>query len=65
MPLRELAQELYRLTRKAEELEKQLKALGFGPSPQRAQLEGELLQTRKDRDHLRAVLESKKEKPLI
>jgi len=65
MPIRYLAQELYRLTKKVEELERRLAALGPGPSPERGPLEIELLQTRKERDHVRDVLESKKEKPLV
>jgi hypothetical protein len=65
MPIRYLAEELYRLTKKVEELEKRLAALGHGPSPERGPLEIEILQTKKERDHVRAVLESKKEKPLV
>jgi len=63
--LRYLAQELYRLTKKVEELEKQLAALGEGPAPERGALEAELLKTRKERDRVRSVLEAKKEKPLV
>ena len=65
MPLRYLAQELYRLTRKVEELERQMTALGAGLAPARGHLEAELFQARKDRDHLREVLESKKDKPVV
>jgi hypothetical protein len=65
VPLRELAAELYRLTRKVEDLEKRLAALGSAPSPERTTLEAELFQAKKDRDHLRKVLEAKKEKPLV
>lgn len=65
MPIRYLAQELYRLTKKVEELEKRLAALGPAPSPERGPLEVELLKAKKERDHLREVLESKKEKPLV
>ena len=65
MPIRHLAQELYRLTKKVEELERRLAALGRGPNPERGSLEIELLQTKKERDHVRDVLESKKEKPLV
>jgi hypothetical protein len=65
VPIRYLAQELYRLTQKVEELERRLAALGTGPSPERGPLESELFQTKKDRDHLRDVLESKKERPVV
>jgi len=65
MPIRYLAEELYRLTKKVEELEKRLAALGSGPASERGPLEVEILQTKKERDHVRAVLESKKEKPLV
>ncbi len=65
MTIRYLAQELYRLTQKVEELERRLAALGAGPSPERGPLEIELFQTKKERDHLRHLLESKKNKPLV
>ncbi len=65
MPIRYLAQELYRLTQKVEELEQRLAALGTGPSSERGTLEAEIFQVKKDRDHLRDVLESKKEKPMV
>ena len=65
MPIRYLAQELYRLTKKVEELERRLAALGSSPSPERGSLETELFQAKKERDHLRDVLESKKEKPVV
>ena len=65
MPLRYLAQELYRLTQKVEELERRLATMGTGSSPERGPLEIELFQAKKERDHLRDVLESKKEKPLV
>jgi hypothetical protein len=65
VPIRYLALEIYRLTQKVEELERRLAALGSGPAPERGPLEAELFQIKKDRDHLRDVLESKKEKPLV
>ncbi len=65
MTIRFLAQELYRLTRKVEELEAALAALGDGPAPERSHLEVELLKTRKELEHARALLESKKEKTLV
>jgi len=59
--IRFLAQELYRLTQKVEELEAALKALGDeAPLTERARLETELMQARKEQEHLRAVLEAKK-----
>jgi hypothetical protein len=62
MTVRYLAQELYRLTQRVEELEAALAAMEEGtPLAARARLETELLQARKERDHFRAVLEAKKE----
>jgi hypothetical protein len=66
MAVRYLAQELYRLTRRVEELEAKLAAMDAGaPMSERTRLEMELLQTRKERDRFRAMLEAKKEKPLL
>jgi hypothetical protein len=65
VPIRYLATELYRLTQKVEELERRLAALGSAPTPERGPLEIELLQAKKERNHLRDVLESKKDKPLV
>jgi hypothetical protein len=65
MTIRFLAQELYRLTRKVEELEAALAALGGGSAPERGPLEAELFKARKDLAQARALLESKKEKPLV
>jgi hypothetical protein len=65
VPIRYLAVELYRLTQKVEELERRLAALGNAPTPERGPLEVELLQAKKERDRLRDMLESKKEKPLV
>jgi hypothetical protein len=65
VPIRYLALELYRLTQKVEELERRLAALGGAPSPERGPLEIEIFQTKKERDQLRDVLESKKEKPVV
>jgi hypothetical protein len=65
VPIRYLALELYRLTQKVEELEQRLAALVSAPTPERGPLEIELFQTRKERDHLRNVLESKKDKPPV
>ncbi len=66
MTIRFLAQELYRLTKRVEELEAKAAALSDDtPLSERARLVAEVLQARQERDHLRAVLEAKKEKPLI
>lgn len=63
MSVRYLAQELYRVERKVEALEKALAALGMEPSPERVRLEAELFQARKEREHYKALLEAKKEPP--
>ncbi|OGP69575.1 MAG: hypothetical protein A2Z73_02220 [Deltaproteobacteria bacterium RBG_13_60_28] len=60
--IRFLAQELYRLTRKVEELEEALKN---APPGELARLEAELFQARRDQEHYRSLLEAKKEKPAI
>jgi len=65
MAVRYLAQELYRWTRRVEELEKALGALSPDDFTTRAGVERELLQARKELEHYRAVLAAKKEKPLI
>jgi hypothetical protein len=67
MSIRYLAQELYRLTRKVEALEKSLVALGPEAAfkQERTRLEMELLQARRELAHVRAVLEAKKEPPKI
>ncbi len=61
--IRFLAQELYRLTRQVEELEKTLK--DAASEADRSRLEVELFQARRDQDHYRSLLEAKKEKPAI
>ena len=65
LTIRYLAQELYRLTLKVEELERALTALEEKSAPERGRLEAELLMARKELARLRTVLESKKEKTLI
>jgi hypothetical protein len=60
--IRFLAQELYRLTRKVEELEKALKKAS---SEELAGLEAELFQARQEQEHYRSLLTAKKEKPVI
>lgn len=66
MTVRYLAQELYHWTQRVEELERAVKALPEGaPLAERLSLETELLQARKEQEHFRTVLESKKEKPML
>lgn len=60
--IRFLAQELYRLTRKVEGLEKALKDASL---EERTRLEAELFQARREQEHYRNLLEAKKEKPAI
>lgn len=60
--IRFLAQELYRLTRQVEELERALKE---AHSEDRSRLEAELFQARRDQEHYRSLLAAKKEKPAI
>ena len=60
--IRFLAQELYRLTQKVEELEKRLKNAGGEELPR---LEAELFQARRDLEHYRGLLAAKKEKPVV
>ncbi len=63
MSIRYLAAELYRCERKVQEIEKKLAALGTQVTPERAALEAELFQAKKERDHFKALLEAKKEPP--
>ena len=64
MTIRYLAEELYRWTRKVEDLEKTLAALEVGFAlEERDRLEAELRQAKQQQAHFRAVLESKKERP--
>ncbi|MGA9755580.1 MAG: hypothetical protein WBV23_10610 [Desulfobaccales bacterium] len=65
MTIRYLAEELYRWTRKVEELEKALAALEAEALPERNRLAMELLQAKQEVAHFRAVLEAKKEHPRI
>ena len=62
MTIRYLAEELYRWTRKVEDLEKTLAALEVGsPMEVRDRLDTELRQAKQQQAHFRAVLESKKD----
>ena len=60
--IRFLAQELYRLTRKVEELEKALPDASPG---ERGRLEAEIFQARRDQEHYRSLLAGKKEKRVV
>jgi Trm5-related predicted tRNA methylase len=64
MTIRYLAEELYRWTRKVDELEKALAALE-ADAPARNRLAMELLQAKQEAARVRAVLEAKKEQPRI
>jgi hypothetical protein len=65
MSIRYLAEELYRLTRQVEDLEKALTAIGVADLKVRSQLEKDLLQARNEQARVRAVLQAKKEPPKI
>lgn len=66
MTVRYLAEELYRWTRKVEELEKTLTGLEAGfPLKERDRLETELRQAKQQQAHFRAVLDAKKERTTI
>jgi hypothetical protein len=64
MSIRYLAVELYRCEQKVLALKDKLAQLGQQASSERAGLEAELFQARKERDHYKAILEAKKEPPL-
>jgi hypothetical protein len=64
MTIRYLAEELYRWTRKVDELQKALAALE-ADAPERNRLAMELLQAKQEVARFRAVLEAKKEHPRI
>jgi len=59
MPIRMIAQELYRLIREVERLEKDLKKVPF---EQQASIKDLLRKAKAERDRLRAILEGKKVK---
>ncbi len=66
MTIRYLAQELYRLTQKVEELQRALREMQQGPSMEEwNRLEAELAQTKKELGRIREVLEAKKEKTVV
>ena len=66
MSVRYLAEELYRLTRQVEDLEKALAALEIDADIQeRNRLTMELRHAKQELAHMRAVLDAKKEPPKI
>ena len=66
MTVRYLAEELYRWTRKVEDLEKTLAALEVGFAlEERDHLAAELRQAKQQQAHFRAVLTSKKDRTMI
>lgn len=60
MSIQFIARDLYRLQRDVERLEALLKN---APSKEKRELENRLYSLRAERDHLRALLEAKKEPP--
>ena len=60
MPIRMIAQDLYRLQQEVEKLESQLETL---PYDQREDLKERLRKTRAERDRMRKILEGNKEPP--
>ncbi len=66
MAIRYLAHELYRATRRVEELEQAVSSLHQdAPLAERHRLEVELHQARQELEHYRSVLEAKKARPRI
>jgi hypothetical protein len=62
MTVRYLAEELYRWTRRVEDLERTLAALDEGGAPEeRVRLQAALSQAKQQQAHFRAVLTAKKE----
>jgi protein-arginine kinase activator protein McsA len=58
MPIRMIAQELYRLIQEVERLEKILKGVSF---EKQAKIKDQLRKTKAERDRVHAILEGKKE----
>ncbi len=58
MPIRMIAQALYRLLQEVEQLEKQLKSMPF---EKQGKIKDQLRKTKAERDRFRAILEGKKE----
>ena len=59
MPIRMIAQELYRLIQEVEKLEKKLKGVPF---EKQADIKDQLRKTKAERDRIHAILEAKKNK---
>lgn len=58
MPIRMIAQELYRLIQEVERLEKKIKSVSF---EKQAQIIDQLRKTKAERNRVQAILEGKKE----
>ena len=58
MPIRMIAQELYRLIQEVESLEKELKGVPF---ERQAKIKDQLRKTKAERDRMHAILDGKKE----
>ncbi|MGB5990757.1 MAG: hypothetical protein WBG61_00405, partial [Desulfobacterales bacterium] len=58
MPIRMIAQELYRLIQEVERLEKNLKSVPF---EKQAKIKDQLRKTKAERDRMHAILEGKKD----
>jgi len=58
MPIRMIAQELYRLIQEVESLEKKLKSVPF---EKQAKIKDQLRKTKAERDRMHAILEGKKD----
>lgn len=58
MPIRMIAQELYRLIQEVERLEKELKNVPF---KEQAKIKDQLRKAKAERDRMHAILEGKKE----
>ena len=58
MPIRMIAQELYRLIQEVDRLEKKLKSVSF---EKQAEIKDQLRKTKAERNRLHAILEGKKE----
>ncbi len=60
MPIRMIAQELYRLIQEVESLEKKIKSESV-PFEKQAKIKDQLRKTKAERDRMHAILEGKKD----